>query len=123
MRGWFRVGASNWLSGGLHLVILVIAGQVNSPAVWPYALGAMSLVSFAGWIGNYRKLRHITDTPTSRVASAAQGYVELIGRADELPGITLLSKLTQRRCHWYRYNIDKKTSRDKWSHVESGESE
>lgn len=113
----------NWLSGGIHFVILAIAAQFDSPAVWPYALAAMSLVSFAAWIGNYRRLRYISDTPTSRVASAAQGYVELIGRADHPPGTKLLSKLTQLPCNWYRYDIDKKGSDNKWSRVESGESD
>ncbi len=120
---WFRVSATNWLSGGIHFVILAIAAQADSPAVWPYAFAAMSLVSFAAWIGNYRRLRYISDTPTSRVVSAAQGYVELLGRADYLPGAKLLSKLTQLPCNWYRYSIDKKTRDEKWSHVESGESD
>jgi hypothetical protein len=112
----------NWLSGGLHFIILAIAANADTPAVWPYALAAMALVSLAAWIGNYRRLRHISDTPTSRVASAAQGYVELIGRADHLPGCRLLSKLTELPCNWYRYDISKKGSDNKWSHVESGES-
>ncbi len=123
MRVRFRVVAGNWLTGGFHVVILVIAAQAESAAVWPYALAAMSLLSFAAWIGNYRRLRHIADTPTSRVASAAQGYVELIGRADRLPGDTLASKLSQIPCAWYRYQIETRTSDDKWSHEESGESD
>lgn len=122
MQRWFRVSAGNWLSGGLHVIILAVAAQAESPAVWPYALVAMSLVSFAAWIGNYRRLRYISDTPTSRVASAAQGYVELIGSADHLPGAKLLAKLTQLPCTWYRYDIARKTTDNKWSHVESGES-
>lgn len=122
MSGWFRINSGNWLSGGLHVVILAIAAQAESAAVWPYALAAMSLVSFAAWTGNYRRLRHIADTPTSRVASAAQGYVELTGHAEHPPDNRLLSKLTSLPCTWYRYDIARKTSDNKWSHVESGES-
>ena len=123
MRVRFRVAGANWLTGGFHLVILVVAARADSPAAWPYALAAMSLLSFAAWIGNYRRLRHIADTPTSRVASAAQGYVELIGRAERLPADTLVSKLGHVPCAWYRYQIETRTSDDKWSHAESGESD
>ena len=123
MRVRFRASFGNWLTGGLHIVILVLAAQARSAAVWPYALAAMSVLSFAAWIGNYRRLRHIADTPTSRVASAAQGYAELIGRADRLPGDRLAARLSGRPCAWYRYQIDSRTSDDKWSHEESGESD
>jgi hypothetical protein len=123
MRLRFRVSLGNWLTGGLHFVILALAAQAKSAAVWPYALAAMSFLSFAAWMANYRRLRHIADTPTSRVASAAQGYVELSGRADHLPGDKLLSKLTHVPCAWFRYQIETKTSDDKWSHEESGESD
>ena len=60
------------------------AAQADSAAVWPYALAAMSLLSFAAWIGNYRRLRHIADTPTSRVASALAGSTNC-GSAALLP--------------------------------------
>jgi hypothetical protein len=68
-------------------------------------------------------LGQISDTPTSRVASAAQGYVELEGRGDHIAGAQLLSKTKRLPCLWYRYEISQKTSDDKWSHVEDGESD
>jgi hypothetical protein len=60
--------------------------------------------------------------PTSRIASAAQGYVELSGciaPADEL----LLAKLSQTPCVWYRYQIEEKDADGDWRIQESGESE
>ena len=123
MRGWFCVHSGNWLTGGLHLIILAVAAQAESRAVWPYAFAAMSLVSFVAWVGNYRRLRHIADTPTSNVASAAQGYVVLSGRGEEPRGMAIVSKLTALRCLWFRYEIYKKSSDDKWSLEESGESD
>ena len=72
----------NWLSGGAHFFIVAVAAQFDSPEVWPYALLAMSGVSFAAWIGNYRRLRRIADTPLSNIGSAAQGYAEIAGRAE-----------------------------------------
>jgi len=123
MRGWFRIHSANWLTGGAHFIILAVAAQAESTAVWPYALAAMSFVSFAAWIANYRRYRYIADTPTSRVASAAQGYVELSGRAAQLPDAPLLTKFRQLPCVWYRFQVEEKGSNDKWSVKDFGESD
>jgi hypothetical protein len=123
MRGWFRIQSANWLTGGAHLGIIGIAGQADSPAVWPYALGAIALVSFAAWVGNYRRLRQIADTPPSKIASAAQGYVELSGRAEEPGGTPILSKLTGLECVWYHYEIYEKGPKNEWSLKESDDSD
>ena len=53
--------------------------------------------------------RLIEDTPRSRVRSAAQGYVELAGRATGLPGTQNLAPLTQRPCVWWRFRIQKRS--------------
>ena len=73
--------------------------------------------------------RVIEDTPTSRVRSAAQGYVELEGRARPLAGTTNLSPLTQRDCVWWRYRVQHRTEsagrggrRQRWRTVASGRS-
>ena len=80
----------------------------------------MSLVSFAAWIGNYRRLRQIADTPLSNIATAAQGYVEIAGRAEAPAGTPLLSRLTNLPCVWFHYEIYEKSSDDKWSLQDSG---
>ncbi len=120
MRVWLRVRSANWLTGGVHVAILAVAAQAESMAVWPYALGAMSLVSFAAWVGNYRRLRHIADTPLSNIGTAAQGYVEIAGRAEVPGGTPLTSKLTHLPCVWFQYEIYEKSSDDKWSLQDSG---
>ncbi|HET7597715.1 MAG TPA: hypothetical protein VFK15_12355, partial [Burkholderiales bacterium] len=63
------------------------------------------------------------DNPTSKVASAAQGYVELFGRSELLDGSRLVSTRTGLPCCWYRYYIERRTSNDKWEYVDSGESQ
>ena len=50
-------------------------------------VGGISLVL---WILNFRRVRAVADTPTSRVASAPQGYVELCGIARQHPGQPLI---------------------------------
>jgi len=109
---------ANWLTGGIHLFIIGAAAQAESAAAWPYALAAMAVVSFAAWILNYRRLRQITDTPTSPIASAAQGYVELLGQAEQFEGTPLRSLLTNLPCLWYRYRIERLYTKNR--SVESG---
>ena len=111
-----------WLSGAIHFVIIAIAFQAESGEVWPYALLAMSAVSFFAWVANYRRYRHIQDLPTSKVASAAQGYVELFGRTELLSGEPIVSKLSRSPCCWYSFQIEEKGSNDKWGIVDSGSS-
>ena len=117
-----RLHQPGWLSGVIHFIIVGVAFQADRAQVWPYALLAMSGVSFVAWIANYRRYRNVQDVPTSRVASAAQGYVELFGRAELLPGEPVLSKLSRSPCCWYSYQIAEKGSDNKWNTVDSGAS-
>jgi hypothetical protein len=82
--------------------------------------GALSL----RWI---KVARLIEDMPTSRIRSAAQGYVELTGRGLALDGVQNFGPLTKRPCVWWRYRVSKKqqTGRnrsDTWRVVASGTS-
>lgn len=117
-----RLRQPGWLSGAFHFVIIALAFQADSAAVWPYALLAMSVVSFFAWAGNFRRYRQISDLPTSKVVSAAQGYVELFGKSDLLLGTPVTSRLSSTTCCWYSYEIEEKDSDDKWRTVDSGAS-
>ncbi len=115
MRRWPFFYTGNWLTGGIHLIILGLAAQADSAIVWPYALAAMALISLIAWVANYHRQCDIADTPTSNIASAAQGYVELAGRVEPLSGSSLRSKLGNVACVWFRYQIEKKASDNKWT--------
>ncbi len=52
------------------------------------------------------KARLIEDMPTSRIRSASQGYVELIGLATGR-GQLLTAPLSARPCLWWRYTIER----------------
>jgi hypothetical protein len=74
--------------------------------------------------------RMLEDTPTSRIRSAAQGYVELVGRCGALPGVSNPAPLTQRPCVWWQYRVQRRAGstskggqRSKWQPVASGRSE
>ena len=74
--------------------------------------------------------RLIEDTPTSRVRSAAQGYVELSGRVRGLQDAPGAAPLTGRPCVWWRFRIQQKVERrtrsgrrESWRTINSGRSE
>ncbi len=48
-----------------------------------------------------RRARMLEDIPTSRIRSAAQGYVEFRGHARLLPGPEIRSPLSNERCCWW----------------------
>ena len=71
----------------------------------------------------------IASTPTSNVAFAAEGYVELEGVAQPVNGLTLKAPLTGAPCLWYRVKLErwqrKSTSHGAdhdWTEVDSAES-
>lgn len=111
------------VTSGAQLLLLLVGVQVESRQGWIGCLSLMALISLFAWLSALRRLRAVRDTPTSRIASAAQGYVELIGRGKPLSDPPLLSKLRPLPCLWYRYRIEHKDSNGKWHTEDSGESE
>jgi hypothetical protein len=78
--------------------------------------------SFLAWQRN----RVVEDTPTSRVRSAAQGYVELAGMGLSPPGKDLIGPLSRKPCIWWRYKIQRRGQGGRsssWATVDSGTSE
>lgn len=110
------------ITSGAQLLLLFVGIKLESREGWLGTLSVMALVSFFAWLSALKRLRAIRGTPTSKVASAAQGYVELTGRGKPFPGTPLISKFRQLPCLWYRYKVERRTSKDKWETVDSGES-
>ncbi|MBC8212565.1 MAG: hypothetical protein H8E21_16020 [Gammaproteobacteria bacterium] len=61
----------------------------------------------------YHQYRFISDTATSKIASAAQGYVELTGLGELMEGSLISSPFSQRRCLWYQCILEKRNSGQK----------
>lgn len=112
-----------FITSGAQLLLLLIGAKLESRAGWLVCAALMAVVSLIAWRSTLRRRRAIADTPTSRVASAAQGYVELCGSGKPLDYPPLLSALTALPCLWYRFVIEKKSANGKWQTVSSGESE
>ncbi len=53
----------------------------------------------------FRRFHAIADTPTAKIASAPQGYVELTGHCGLLPGARPLGFANCPPCVWYRYRV------------------
>lgn len=74
----------------------------------PWAATALAVGLLGGglWlcVRGWSRIQHIQDTPTSKIRSAAQGYVELVGRL--LPPNSLQAPLSGQACQWWRYRIE-----------------
>lgn len=70
--------------------------------------------------------RHLLDTPTSKIRSAAQGYAEFYGVLREQANTAIVAPLTGKPCLWWRFRIEEYQASGKshsWRLVESGSSE
>jgi hypothetical protein len=116
-----RKSYAEFITSGSQLLLLCAAVKLDSLAAWVVCLVLIAVFSLFAWMSTLRRRRAITDTPTSRIASAAQGYVELsgTGRPIEPP---LLSHLTHLPCLWYRYAVERGSGKNRKT-VDSGESE
>ena len=110
------------LLGGAQLVLLVVGVLVPIRAVWLGCVSLVAAISLLAWIAVYRRLRLVEDTPTSTIASAAQGYVELSGRCQNTPGAPTFAPYSQLPCVWCRYVMEA-YSDNKWSRRDEGETD
>jgi len=62
----------------------------------------------AGLVSRLRRLGALENTATSKLRSAAQGYVELKGSARMLPGDPIRAGLSGRRCVWWAYRVEER---------------
>ncbi len=115
----WRHDYANFVLGGGNLLLLLLGFKLQSRLGWQISFALVGLTSFWAWYANLKRYRTVADTPTSRIASAPQGYIELVGRGRQPPGDSLVSPVNGLLCLWYRYRIERKHG-DRWEHVESG---
>ena len=89
-----------------------------------------SIGGFAWGFSMLKRARQIQDTPTSKIRSAAQGFVELEGVANLLPGDPVRSPLSGDSCAWWKYSVEEKRTtysngkrQTSWTTIESAVSE
>lgn len=118
-----RRGYSDLVTSGGQFILLIIGFQTESYFGMFVCVALMAPLSLVAWTSAFRRARAVADTPTSRIASAAQGYVELIGSGKPLAGAPLISPVSQLPCLWFRYTVERKTSDNKWAQEDKGESD
>lgn len=105
---------SNYITSFSHLLLLLVALRINTQIGWSGCLGLIGTISFAAWAANLKRNRAIADTPTSKVASAAQGYVELYGKAVNEAEYLAQGTFMSLPCAWFRHTTYQKDSKGDW---------
>ncbi len=98
--------------------------------IWTAVLLTISVGGFVFTFLSLHKARLMENTPTSRIRSAAQGYVELKGYARLMPGPDIVSPLSGARCTWWQYKVERRETvyrngkrRSEWRTIAAGTSE
>ena len=87
-------------------------------------LGAAAAAAYSFWFAfkAWRENRVIADTPTSRVRSAAHGYVQFAGHGVPMPKEENRAPLSGIPCAWWRYKIEERRQSGRsrgWTTVQS----
>ena len=106
----------------------IIAADTVPIAILLIVMTAICLISLYGIFRNLHRYQIVKDTPTSRIVSAHQGYVELEGRGHLMQGTPIVSPLSKMQCLWYSYKIERRVKGDRdlsplrtdWEKVDSG---
>ena len=122
LRG-LRASSLDETLAALYVGAVVVALHAGMQAVWLSSAAFIAAAAAYGWIKSYQRLRHVNDIPTARIASAPQGFVELLGTAQTHEDRYLHSKLGNVRCVWYRYLVEERTRNDKYTPIDRGSSE
>jgi hypothetical protein len=124
LRGGWAGAASRYreaLTSAGYLGLLAVGVESAQPAGWTASLGLVFALGFIAWAATYRRARAIAEIATSKIGSAAQGYVELVGRASGAPDELIASPFSGLPCIWYRYRVYEKTGgKNQWREVDSG---
>lgn len=117
------------MGGGLVLLpSMAYASRARREGnAWEFVLfcGVFAIASFWRLWKNFRKARSIEDTPTAKVASAAQGEVELSGTAVGVQGKNQVCPMTGASCLWYFFKVERYERAGKhsqWVTISSGQS-
>jgi len=102
------------LALGLHL------GQATGRTI---CLALAAAVGALAGLSTYLRARTMADVAISRIGSAAQGYVQVRGRASVAPEELIRSPISGTACIWFRYRIYSKDGRrGEWRQIDSGSS-
>jgi len=102
----------------LFVGLAVVLGHPHWQAL---VMGTLAAVGLLAWLRGYRRYRCIVDTPTSRIGSAAQGYVEFNGTAGLFGPADGIGFAWTPPAVWLRYAVYRRSG-DRWGLLERGQS-
>ena len=106
------------ITSASYVGLIALGLHAGQQAAWVICLGLMALIALVAWVSASRRARAIAELATSRVGSAAQGYVELYGRASVDPDNLIKSPLSGMSCIWYHYRVYAKENGDReWREI------
>lgn len=65
-----------------------------------------AVIGFYLFVRNWKRLRIVEDTPTARLRSAHQGYIELKGKGQLIDDQPIYAPLSNHPCLWYHSQIE-----------------
>lgn len=124
LRGLQQAGLNlGSLVSGLYFALFAATVQSGPGPQARWCLAGIALLGGLAWLGSLRRSRAIAELATSRIASAAQGYVELMGRADSDKEQLIYTPLGGIACIWYRYKLySRDNAKHEWREIDSGTS-
>lgn len=111
-----------------------LAATITHASSLHFWIAALLGAAVTGWccygaFANFKRKRLIEDLPTSLLRSAAQGYVELKGRAELIDGERISGPLTGFPCTWFRYRVEERqqhrsrgSNESSWRTIDEGTS-
>lgn len=99
-----------------YVFLLAIAFNASGNSSHFVYLALLALVAFVSWTATYKRAQAIAHLPTSRIGSAAQGYVELYGRANLEKDFVNAAPHSGKQCLWYRYRMYERDDND-WREI------
>jgi len=125
MRVWALRNLRSQNLGGLlamvYMACFMTALQSRGAPIARLCLAIGLVVGVVAWAAALRRARAVANLATSRIGSAAQGYVEVMGRASVNPENLIFSPMSGVQCIWYRYRLfTKDNSKEEWRQTDSG---
>lgn len=125
--GFTKATVTNALLSAGYLVVgafglIYASAEQQGDVILAAVIAAIAAGGLWAWLAAYKRYRLIFDTPTSQISSAAQGYIEIIGRCEPHSRDSLLGFGPIPGCVWLQYTVQQRRSGE-WRHLESRTSE
>ena len=88
----------------------IITADNNIIVISLIALSIICALSLYSIFRFFHRSRIIDDTPTSKIRSAHQGFVELEGVGLMMKGTPIISPINKQPCLWYSFKIEQKVT-------------